>query len=54
MNQWRKLRAYLEHGLASIENNRAERAIKPFVISRKTDYFPTLAVVPKPVLFFIA
>lgn len=40
LNQWSKLTAYLEHGLISIDKNRAESAIKPFV---KTGYFPTLA-----------
>ena len=44
LNQWSKLTAYLEHGLVSIDKNRAESAIKPFV---KTGYFPTLAAVPK-------
>ncbi len=35
LNQWPKLERYLEHGELSIDNNRAERAIKPFVIGRK-------------------
>lgn len=35
LNQWSKLVRYLEHGHLSIDNNRAERAIKPFVIGRK-------------------
>lgn len=35
LNQWSKLVRYLEHGDLSIDNNRAERAIKPFVIGRK-------------------
>ncbi len=39
LNQWSKLTVYLEHGLASIDNNRAERAIKPFVIGRKNWLF---------------
>lgn len=39
LNQWSKLTAYLEHGLVSIDNNRAERAIKPFVIGRKNWLF---------------
>ncbi len=29
LNQWDKLQAYLEHGVVAIDNNRAERAIKP-------------------------
>lgn len=35
LNQWSKLVRYVEHGHLSIDNNRAERAIKPFVIGRK-------------------
>lgn len=35
LNQWGKLQIYLEHGEVAIDNNRAERAIKPFVIGRK-------------------
>lgn len=39
LNQWEKLQVYLEHGEAAIDNNRAERAIKPFVIGRKNWLF---------------
>ncbi len=39
LNQWSKLLTYLEHGDLSIDNNRAERAIKPFVIGRKNWLF---------------
>jgi len=39
LNQWSNLTVYLEHGLASIDNNRAERAVKPFVIGRKNWLF---------------
>lgn len=39
LNQWQKLQTYLRHGEASIDNNRAERAIKPFVIGRKNWLF---------------
>ena len=39
LNQWDKLTAYLHHGEVSIDNNRAERAIKPFVIGRKNWLF---------------
>ena len=35
LNQWDKLVRYLEDDRLSIDNNRAERAIKPFVIGRK-------------------
>ena len=38
-NQWPKLQAYLEDGRLEIDNNRAERAIKPFVIGRKNWMF---------------
>lgn len=37
--QWPKLMRYLEDGRLSIDNNRAERAIKPFVIGRKNWLF---------------
>ena len=39
LNQWEKLLVYLQHGELSIDNNRAERAIKPFVIGRKNWLF---------------
>ena len=39
LNQWDKLQVYLEHGVVAIDNNRAERAIKPFVIGRKNWLF---------------
>jgi transposase len=35
-NQRKKLETYLSDGRINIDNNRAERAIKPFVIGRKT------------------
>lgn len=38
LNQWEKLIRYVEDGHLSIDNNRAERAIKPFVIGRKNSY----------------
>ena len=38
-NQWHKLIIYLEDGQLNIDNNRAERAIKPFVIGRKNWLF---------------
>lgn len=43
MNQWPKLIRYLEHGQITIDNNRAERAIKPFVIGRKNWLFSNTA-----------
>lgn len=39
LKQWIKLLVYLEHGELNIDNNRAERAIKPFVIGRKNWLF---------------
>ena len=38
-NQWPRLTAYLLDGRIEISNNRAERSIKPFVISRKNFLF---------------
>jgi transposase len=34
LNQWTKLTAFLKDGRLEIDNNRAERSIKPFVIGR--------------------
>lgn len=42
-NQWHKLICYLENGQLNIDNNRAERAIKPFVIGRKAWLFSQTA-----------
>lgn len=39
LNQWDKLQGYLLDGRLEIDNNRAERAIKPFVIGRKNWLF---------------
>ena len=39
LRQWEKLERYLEDGRLEIDNNRAERAIKPFVIGRKNWMF---------------
>ena len=39
LNQWPKLIRYVEDGELNIDNNRAERAIKPFVIGRKNWLF---------------
>lgn len=39
LNQWPKLIRYIEDGNLNIDNNRAERAIKPFVIGRKNWLF---------------
>ena len=39
INQFEKFRRYLDDGRLKIDNNRAERAIKPFVIGRKNWLF---------------
>lgn len=39
LNQWGKLEAFLLDGQIELSNNRAERAIKPFVIGRKNFLF---------------
>lgn len=39
LNQWDKLLAVLQDGRLEIDNNRAERSIKPFVIGRKNWLF---------------
>ncbi|MGL5292006.1 MAG: IS66 family transposase [Vibrionaceae bacterium] len=38
-NQWDKLIRYVDNGYLQIDNNRAERAVKPFVIGRKNWLF---------------
>jgi hypothetical protein len=39
LNQWRKLQGFLLDGRLELDNNRSERAIKPFVIGRKNWLF---------------
>jgi transposase len=39
LNHWRALNNYLRDGMLDIDNNRAERAIKPLVIGRKNYLF---------------
>ncbi len=43
LNQWSKLIRYTDDGHLNIDNNRAERAIKPFVIGRKNWLFANTA-----------
>jgi transposase len=43
LNQWNKLTRYTEDGRLNIDNNRAERAVKPFVIGRKNWMFSNTA-----------
>ena len=40
-NQWGKLTAFLEDGRLELDNNRAERTIKAFVIGRETTFSRT-------------
>ena len=42
-NQWPKLVVFLEDGRLELDNNRAERSIKPFVIGRKNWLFANTA-----------
>ncbi len=43
LGQWEKLERYLEDGHLQIDNNRVERAVKPFVIGRKNWLFSNTA-----------
>ena len=43
LNQWEKLMGYAESGDTQIDNNRAELAVKPFVIGRKNWMFSNAA-----------
>jgi len=43
LGQWEKLDRYLEDGHLNIDNNRVERAVKPFVIGRKNWLFSNTA-----------
>jgi transposase len=43
LGQWEKLERYLEDGNLQIDNNRVERAVKPFVIGRKNWMFSNTA-----------
>ena len=43
LRQWEKLTTYTQHGQLCIDNNRAERAVKPFVIGRKNWLFSNTA-----------
>ena len=54
LGQWSKLIRYIDDGHLSIDNNRAERAIKPLVIGRKTGYFLMHQVVQMRVRCFTA
>ena len=39
LNQWSKLEVFLQDGHLEMDNNRAERSIKPFIIGRKNWLF---------------
>ncbi len=47
LNQWSKLTRYVDDGYLNIDNNRAERAIKPFVIGRKNWLFANTKTGPQ-------
>lgn len=39
LNQWNRLKLFLDNGVVGIDNNSAENAIRPFVIGRKNWLF---------------
>jgi transposase len=43
LGQWEKREGYIESGHLQVDNKRAERAIKPFVIGRKNWMFAITA-----------
>jgi len=43
LRQWDKLIKFIENGNLSIDNNKAERAIRPFVVGRKNFLFSNTA-----------
>ena len=47
-NNWSRLERYIEGGNLPIDNNRAENAIRPFVIRRKTGCSATHPKAPRP------
>lgn len=49
LGQWPKLIRYVGDGHLSIDNNRAERAIKLLVIGKKTGFSPIILMVLMPV-----
>ena len=52
VNQWQKLIRYADDGRLSIDNNRAERAVKPFVIGVKIGYLVKRLTVHMPMQHF--
>lgn len=48
LNQWTKLIVFLTDGRLELDNNRSERAIKPFVIGRKNWLFANTPREPDP------
>ncbi len=51
LNKWSKLERYLVDSRLSIDNNRAERAVKPFVIGRKDWLFSNTANGARVILY---
>jgi hypothetical protein len=43
LNQWNRATRYYDNGRLDIDNNRSERAIKPFVISKRAWLFSQTA-----------
>ncbi len=52
LNQWGKLIGYIKNGDINIDNNPAERAVKPFVIGRKIECSAIPIAVLMPVQYF--
>jgi len=54
INQWPSFIRYLDEGYLSIDNNRAERAIRPFVVGRNDGYSRKASEVHAVAVFYIA
>lgn len=54
LGQWPKLVRYIDDGRLRIDNNRAERAIRPFVVGRRRDCSPKVNEVHAIAVFFTA
>ena len=54
LNQWKKMLVYLEDGRLENNNNRSERAIKPFVMGRKAWLFANSVEGAEAAAIFIA
>ncbi|MBL0378195.1 MAG: transposase [Desulfofustis sp. PB-SRB1] len=54
MSQWARLLVYLDHGSMTPDNNRAENAIRPFVLGRKNWLLPAPPKVLRPVVILFS